>query len=51
MKYTVKKRLGSQVANAQSPTFAEVCKSNTLFKYANLPICVLAELIGGPPTL
>jgi hypothetical protein len=45
------KRLGSQVANAQSPTFAEVCKSNKLFKYANLPICVLAELIGGPPTL
>jgi len=39
-----RKRLGPQIANAQSPTFAEVRKSNKLFQSANLRICVFAEL-------
>ncbi len=34
----------------KSPTFAEARKSNKLFKSANLPVCIFAELICGLPT-
>ncbi len=35
------KKIGPQIANPQSATFAEVCKYSNLFKFANLWVCDL----------
>ncbi len=35
------KKIGPQIANPESATFAEVCKYNKLLKFATLRVCDL----------